>query len=102
MGDAELHGYDYGAVARSPVTWDEFEDLKRVVGFTDRDQQLLSKAGELIRPRLEELLRHWLGQLGPWVHATFSVPDVQRYSAAQGARLGRGLLDGFALMIDHD
>jgi hypothetical protein len=47
---------DYGAVARSPVAWDDFEDLKRVVGFTDRDQQLLLRAGELIAPRLEELL----------------------------------------------
>ena len=24
MSAAELHGYDYGAVARSPVAWDEF------------------------------------------------------------------------------
>jgi Protoglobin len=102
MGDAELHGYDYGAVARSPVTWDQFEDLKRVVGFTDRDQQLLSRAGELIGPRLEALLDHWFGQLGPWVHATFSGPDMERYSAAAGARFGRGVLDGFMRTYDQE
>src|SRR5207237_10468050 len=86
-------GYAYGAVTQSPVSWDDFEDLKRGLGFSDRDQQLLLRAGEMIGPRLEELLGHWLEQLGPWVHATFSGPDVERYSGTAGARFGRGMLD---------
>jgi hypothetical protein len=102
MSAAELPGYDYGAVARSPVAWDEFEDLKRVVGFTDRDQQLLLRAGELIGPRLEELMGHWFGQLGPWVHATFSGPDMERYSGTAGARFARGVLDGFTRTYDQE
>ena len=56
----------------------------------------------MIRPRLEELLGHWLGQLGPWVHATFSGPDVERYGAAAGARFGRGVLDGFVRTYDQE
>ena len=60
MSAAEPQGYDYGAVTRSPVSWHDFEDLQRVIGFTDRDQQLLLRTGEMIGPRLEELLGHWL------------------------------------------
>src|SRR3989442_15864980 len=101
MSAAEPQGYDYGAVTRSPVSWHDFEDLKRVLGFTDRDQQLLMRAGEMIGPRLEELLGHWLEQLGPWVHATFSGPDVERYSGTAGARFGRGMLDGFTRTYDQ-
>ncbi len=54
MSAAEPQGYDYGAVIRSPVSWHDFEDLKRVLGFTDRDQELLLRAGEMIGPRLED------------------------------------------------
>ena len=101
MSAAEPQGYDYGAVTRSPVSWHDFEDLKRVLGFTDRDQQLLLRAGAMIGPRLEQLLGHWLEQLGPWVHATFSGPDVERYSGTAGARFGRGMLDGFTRTYDQ-
>src|SRR3989441_10649574 len=55
----------------------------------------------MIGPRLEELLGHWLQQLGPWVHATFSGPDVERYSGTAGARFGRGMLDGFTRTYDQ-
>src|SRR2546430_14547629 len=102
MSANEPQGYDYGAVTKSPVSWDDFEDLKRVLGFNDRDQQLLLRAGEMIGPRLEELLGHWLEQLGPWGHATFSGPDVERYSSTAGARFGRGLLDGFTRPDDQE
>src|SRR5437660_1292694 len=102
MSANEPQGYDYGAVTKSPVSWDDFEDLKRVLGFNDRDQQLLLRAGEMIGPRLQELLGHWLEQLGPWVHATFSGPDVERYSSTAGARFGRGMLDGFTRTYDQE
>jgi len=101
MSAAELPGYDYGSVGRSPVAWDEFEDLKRLVGFTDQDQELLLRAGEVIGPRLQELLGHWFGQLGPWIHPTFRGPDMERYSATAGARFGRGILDGFTRTYDQ-
>src|SRR2546426_11186087 len=102
MSAAEPQGYDYDAVTKSPVSWQDFEDLRRVLGFTDRDQQLLLRAGEMIGPRLEEVLGHWLEQLGPWVHATFSGPDVERYSGTAGARFGRGMLDGFTRTYDQE
>jgi Protoglobin len=102
MSAAGLKGYDYGAVPRSPVTWAEFEDLKRVVGFDERDQELLLRAGEHIAPRLDELLGHWFGQLGGWIQATFAGRDVERYSAAAGARFARGVLDGFTRTYDQD
>jgi hypothetical protein len=98
----EPPGYEYGAVVRAPVTQDEFEDLKHILGFTDRDQQLLLKAGEQLGPRLGELLEHWFSQLGPWIHATFAGPDVDRYSTAAGARFGRGMLDGFTRTYDQE
>ena len=102
MSAAEPEGYVYGAADTSPVTLDELEDLKRILGFTDRDQQLLLKAGNKIGPQLGELLEHWFGQLGPWIHATFAGPDVDRYSTAAGARFGRGMLDGFTRIYDQE
>src|SRR5213594_1636671 len=101
MSAAEPQGYVYGAVTKSPVSWHDFEGLKRIIGFTDRDRQLLLRAGAVIRPRLEELLGHWLGQSGHWVHATFSGPYVERYRGTAGARFGRGMLDGFTRTYDQ-
>src|SRR5438445_743538 len=49
MSAAEPQGYDYGAVTRSAVSWHDFEDLKRVIGFTDRDQRLLLQSRRLGR-----------------------------------------------------
>lgn len=102
MSTAEPNGYHYGAVDKSPVTLDELEDLKRILGFTDRDQQLLLKAGKQIGPRLGELLGHWFGQLGPWIDPTFAGPDVERYRSSAGARFARGVLDGFTRTYDQD
>jgi hypothetical protein len=102
MDSANPTGYDYGSVARSAVAWQDFEDLKRLVGFTERDQQLLHKAGDLIGPRFEELIGHWFGQIGPWVHATFAGPDAERYGAVAGARFGRGIVDSFVRQYDQE
>ena len=99
MDSANPTGYDYGSVARSPVAWHDFEDLKRLLGFTERDQQLLNRAGGLVGPRFEELIGHWFGQIGPWVHATFAGPDAERYGAVAGARFGRGIVDCFVRRV---
>jgi hypothetical protein len=102
MDSANPPGYDYGSVARSPVAWHDFEDLKRLLGFTERDQQLLNRAGGLIGPRFEELIGHWFGQIGPWVHATFAGPDAERYGAVAGTRFGRGIVDCFVRQYDQE
>jgi len=42
-----IPGYDYGRVARSPVTLDDLHRLEQTLGFDDADRRALLDAGGL-------------------------------------------------------
>jgi hypothetical protein len=96
----DIPGYTYGtdAVPRSPVSLQELEPLKATLLLGEDDLAALRRSGELLAPRVEEILDVWYGFVGanPHLLAAFSdargQPD-QDYLAAVRRRFGQWILD---------
>lgn|SRR5262249_5016574 len=101
-----IPGYDYGKVQRSPVTLDEFKRLQSVVGFTDKDRQALSDAGELLADEAEALVDGWRKIIGSQEHLSewFFGPDRKPdddYKAAVKPRFVQWVIDTFKRPFDQ-
>lgn len=74
-----LPGYHYGAasVARSPVSLEELELLKRTVALTDDDMAWLRRAGEWLAERTDAVV-------GAWREAVAANPHLAAYYATAG------------------
>ena len=74
-----IPGYTYGteAVARSPVSTEELELLKKAVMFTEEDEHYLRLAGVVLADQIDEILDLWYGWVGSHPHLVyyFSGPD---------------------------
>jgi Protoglobin len=85
-------------VPRSPVSLGELELLRATLLLGEDDLAALRRSGDLLAPRVEELLDVWYGFVGanPHLLAAFSGPDGQpdqAYLAAVRRRFGRWILD---------
>jgi hypothetical protein len=71
-----IHGYTYGtvAVAMSPVSMQELEDLKVSVGFTEDDQRYLQLAGEVLADQTRPIVEHWRSGI------IAGIPNLARHS----------------------
>lgn len=78
MNDKEIPGYTYraGAVAKSPVSREDFDLLKKTVIFTEEDEKYLRLAGEILADQVEGILDLWYGFVG-------SHPHLVRYFSGQ-------------------
>lgn len=93
-------GYLYGSptLARSPVSLEDFDLLKKTVLFTDDDVRALRASGDVLADQVEAILDVWYGFVGanPHLLAAFcgdgGQPDAA-YLAAVRARFGRWILD---------
>jgi hypothetical protein len=95
---AQIAGYDYGTVPRSPVRLDELEQLKQAVGFTEGDHDNLQMASAILVPQAEEMVSAWRKKIGEQPHllASFVGPDGQPdegYKAAVKARFVQWVVD---------
>jgi hypothetical protein len=100
VSQTEIPGYTYGtdAVPRSPVSLGELELLKATLLLGEDDLGALRRSGEVLAPRVEEILDVWYGFVGanPHLLAAFAGPDGQpdqAYLAAVRRRFGRWILD---------
>jgi Protoglobin len=100
MTPTDIPGYTYGTdtLASSPVSLQELELLKATVLLGNDDLAALRRSGDLLAPRIEEILDVWYGFVGanPHLLAAFSDPDGQpdqAYLAAVRRRFGRWILD---------
>ena len=97
----ETPGYTYGTavVARSPLTLDEFAQMKQTALFSDDDVQALRASRALVEHRVEEILDVWYGFVGSTPHllAYFGDPEtgqpIPAYLAAVRKRFGQWILD---------
>ncbi|MBL8139273.1 MAG: protogloblin ApPgb [Acidobacteria bacterium] len=97
----ETPGYTYGTavVARSPLTLDEFAQMKQTALFSDDDVQALRASRALVEHRVEEILDVWYGFVGSHPHLLDSFTDagsgapVAAYLGAVRQRFGRWILD---------
>ena len=74
-----IPGYDFGAAdsARSPVSLDDLDLLRKTVLFTDEDRDALREAGAVLAGQVEEVLDVWYGFVAVNSHlvASFAGPD---------------------------
>jgi hypothetical protein len=103
-------GYLFGdpAVAVSPVSLRELEDLKTSVGFTPDDERYLRLAGEVLADQTNALVRHWrveiIGGI-PNLARHSRTPDgkpIPEYSARSGLRFEQWILDTCFRPYDQD
>ncbi|GIU81711.1 MAG: protogloblin ApPgb [Acidobacteria bacterium] len=97
---AEIAGYTYGTqeVSSSPLTMEDFENLKKAVLFTAEDEQYLRMAGEVLADQIEDVLDLWYGFVGSHPHLVYYFTDGKgnantEYLAAVRKRFGQWILD---------
>jgi hypothetical protein len=100
MQASEISGYTYGTdgVARSPVSEDDLELLKKTLLWTDEDDRSLRAAAEVLSDQVEDVLDVWYGFVAANDHLVryFSGPDGSpdaRYLEAVRKRFGQWILD---------
>lgn len=100
MATLPIPGYTYGTAssATSPLTMEEFENLKRTVLFSDEDQKYLRLAGEVLADQVEEVLDVWYGFVASQPHLLYYFTDGQGnldsgYLAAVRKRFAQWILD---------
>ncbi len=95
-----IPGYTYGteAVAKSPLTDEDFDRLKQATLFSEEDVKALRLAGEVLDDQVEDLLDVWYGFVAshPFLVHEFSGPDGKPdpdYLAAVRRRFGQWVRD---------
>ncbi|MGH8654043.1 MAG: protoglobin domain-containing protein [Gammaproteobacteria bacterium] len=104
----QIPGYTYGtsAVAKSPLSEQDFDLLKQSVLFTDEDVRYLRPAGEALQDQIEEVLDVWYGFVAVHPHLVhyFSGADGKpnpEYLAAVRKRFGQWIRDTCAANYDR-
>ncbi|MCR5864450.1 MAG: protoglobin domain-containing protein [Aquincola tertiaricarbonis] len=108
MSKTVIPGYTYGssAVARSPISDEEFGLLKQSVLLGPDDLEHLRRAGEVLADQVEDVLDVWYGFVGAHPHLVryFSGADGQpdaAYLAAVRRRFGQWIRDTCAASYDR-
>jgi hypothetical protein len=105
----QIPGYTYGTpkVAKSPISLEELELLKKTVMFTQEDERYLRKAGEVLADQVEDILDLWYSWVGSNPHLVyyFSTPKgkpIQEYLEAVRKRFGQWIKDTCTRPYDRD
>ena len=96
-----LPGYTYGSgeVARSPISMEEWEQLKKSALFSEEDVVYLRMSENLLKDHVEDLLTAWRGIVfdHPHLSAYYENPESQKvdteYAKAVRQRFGQWILD---------
>ncbi|UFP94788.1 protoglobin domain-containing protein [Gloeobacter morelensis] len=107
--ETAIAGYTYGsdAVARSPLSAEEFDLLKKTVLFGAEDERYLRLAGEVLADQIEAVLDVWYGFVGSHPHLAiyFSSPEGvldTEYLTRVRARFHQWILDTCNRPYDTD
>ncbi|MDQ3865108.1 MAG: protoglobin domain-containing protein [Actinomycetota bacterium] len=109
-GQAGVPGYTYGRkeVARSPLSLEDLDLLKRTVLFTEEDERYLRMAGDVLEDQVEQVLDLWYGFVGDNPHLLHYFADAEteepnsEYLARVRERFGRWILDTCRRPYDQD
>jgi hypothetical protein len=109
MSSKEITGYTYGteAVAKSPVSREDLELLKKTVLFTEEDENYLRLAGEVLADQIDGVLDVWYGFVASHPHLVYFFTDEKgepngHYLAAVRERFGQWILDTCNRAYDQD
>jgi Protoglobin len=106
---SSIPGYSYGGpeVARSPVSTEDLDLLKRSVLFAEEDERYLRMAGEVLRDQVEDVLDVWYGFVAShdflvlYFAGSDGQPD-QEYLTRVRARFGQWVHDLCDRMWDRE
>lgn len=101
MQQTNIPGYDFAspALARSPVSLEDFELLKKTVLFGEEDAAALRRSHEILAPQVEKILDVWYGFVGSNPHLVQAFVDPRsgqpdtHYLEAVRRRFGQWILD---------
>jgi len=110
MNVNKIHGYDYGAsnIQVSPVSFEEFQQLKITAGWTADDEASLRLAGEVLSDQTRAIIDHWRRRIIaaiPHLAIHSRSPEgeaLPEYAANSGARFERWILDTCLRTDDQD
>ncbi len=94
-----IHGYTYGtaAVARSPVSLADFEEMKKSVLLGDEDLRYLRMSNEVVKAPVEPILADGFVGANPHLLASFTgasdAKPLGDYLAGVRRRFGQWILD---------
>jgi hypothetical protein len=105
----QIPGYTYGTAeaATSPLTLQDLEHLKAVVGLTPEDEEVLHEAGEILADQAGDMVTAWRARLGdlPFMRPYSGHPDGTPnpgYGAASKPRFDRFIIDACTRPLDQD
>jgi Protoglobin len=109
MSTATIPGYTYGteAVARSPLSDDEFEQLKKTLLFGDDDVRYLKLSHDVLADQVDDVLDVWYGFVASNPHLVHYFADhdsgepIAEYLERVRARFGRWILDTASAVYDR-
>jgi hypothetical protein len=109
MSQKNIAGYTYGTkeAAKSPISIEEFELLKKSVLFTEEDKEYLRMAGKVLADQIDDVLDLWYGFVASHPHLVYyftgpdGKPDVN-YLTAVRHRFGQWILDTCNRPYDQD
>jgi hypothetical protein len=109
MSTTTIPGYTYGtdAVARSPLSDEEFDELKKTVLFGDDDVRFLRMAHDILADQVEDVLDVWYGFVASNPHLVRTFADretgepIGEYLERVRARFGRWILDTVSAEYDR-
>jgi Protoglobin len=103
-----IPGYTYGRTdaARSPLTLEDLDHLKAVVGLTADDEAALMDAASLLAGQADDMVIAWRAQLRllPWMAGYSGHPDGTpnpEYGAASRPRFDRWIIDACTRPLDQ-
>jgi pimeloyl-ACP methyl ester carboxylesterase len=105
----ELPGYTYGTdqVAKSPITLEEWEQLKKSALFSEEDVFYLRLSHDVLADQIDDLLKVWRGIIfdHPHLRAYDENPKTGEvdadYAKAVGKRFGQWVLDTAKAQYDQ-
>jgi Protoglobin len=106
----DIPGYGYGTqeIARSPLTLEDLDLLKRTVMFTEEDEGYLRMAGDVLEGQTEDILDLWYGFVGDNPHLVYYFANAQtgepnpEYLARVRERFSQWILDTCRRPYDQD
>ncbi len=104
-----IPGYSFGSpeVARSPLSLEDLQNLKKACLLTEEDQEWLRLAGDILEGQVEEILDLWYGFVGshPFLLQAFvdeRGEPIASYLSAVRKRFGQWILDTCRRPYDQD
>jgi hypothetical protein len=95
----QVPGYDHGTdkVAKSPITLEEWEELKKSALFSEEDIVYLRLSEEVLADQVDDLLKTWRGVIfdHPHLRAYNEDPETHEVDSDYAKAVGKRFVSGY-------